>query len=187
NPGLLRSFNLFSDVQDPNRTRPTSDAWWQSVLAKMPSPNDFTVGDGLNTAGYRWVRRVNGLGGSNSVGNNNNRDQLNLRFDYQLNTANKLTFTTSREELNSVRARAWPDGFDGKDSYYPNVLTTAWTSTISQTLLNEVHFGRKQSGFYRRSPFQLGCCLADTSKDRTPEAQKLFDQLPKSGDYSFYV
>ena len=187
NPGALRSFNLFSDVQDPLRTSRTADAWWQSVLAKMPAPNDYSVGDGLNTAGHRWVRRVDGLGGSNSVGNNNNRDQLNLRFDYQLNQDNKFTFTTSREELSGVRAAAWPGGADGVDSYIPNVLTTAWTSTLSATVLNEFRFGRKQSGFYRRSPFQLGCCLADTHNDRTPEAQKLYDQLPKSGAYPFYV
>jgi hypothetical protein len=146
----------------------------------MPEANDFTIGDGLNIAGHRWVRRIDGLGGGNSVGNDNNRDQLNLRFDYQLNSMNKLTFTTSREENTSTRARAWPSGFDGQDAYIPNVLTTAWTSTISSTVLNEFRFGRKQSGFFRRSPFQLGCCLGDSHTDRTKEAQELFDRLPKS-------
>jgi hypothetical protein len=187
NPAGLRSFNLFSDVQDPFRTAITTDPWWRDILTKhMPEANDFTVGDGLNTAGHRWVRTLRGAGGGNSVGNNNNRDQLNLRFDYQLNSKNSLTFTTSREEDSSTRARAWPSGFDGQDSYYPNVLTAAWSSTISSTLLNEVRFGRKQTGFYRRSPFQIGCCLADSHTDRTKEAQELFDRLPKSGNYAFY-
>ncbi len=26
----------------------------QEILAFLPPPNDFSVGDGLNTAGYRW-------------------------------------------------------------------------------------------------------------------------------------
>src|SRR5206468_10332489 len=91
NPADLRSFNLFTDVQDPFRTGINTNAYWRYVLSQMPLPNDYTVGDGLNTAGYRWLRPIRGFGGGNSVGNENNRDQLNLRFDYQATSKNKLT------------------------------------------------------------------------------------------------
>ena len=32
-----------------------------TLLARMPLPNDYTVGDGLNTAGIRFTRRIYGL------------------------------------------------------------------------------------------------------------------------------
>jgi hypothetical protein len=57
-PLFLNSFNLFSDVNDPNRTR--IDPIWYSpqYLTRMPQANDWTVGDGLNTAGHRWRRPI---------------------------------------------------------------------------------------------------------------------------------
>src|SRR5206468_1617565 len=64
--GDLQSFSVFTD--SAGRTRDTlrpgydSTGFIQSVLlSRMPLPNDFTVGDGLNTAGIRFVRRLSGL------------------------------------------------------------------------------------------------------------------------------
>src|SRR5256885_4250961 len=54
--GPLQSFNVFT--RDPLRTGYDPSGLVQKFLTRMPVPNDFrTVGDGLNTAGYRWVRR----------------------------------------------------------------------------------------------------------------------------------
>ena len=75
----------------------TTVPYWRDVLTKqMPSPNDFTIGDGLNTAGIRWLQRYDGLNGGNSVGNTNNRKQLNARVDYQISKNNKVSFSMSR-------------------------------------------------------------------------------------------
>jgi len=192
NPSALRSFNLFSDVGDPFRTGISKDAYWQYVLSKMPLPNDYTVGDGLNVAGYRWLRPIQGLGGGNSVGNENNRDQLNVRLDYQLNTKNKLTFTTSREEDWGVTTNLlsdWPGGFNGTNQYFPHLYTVGWTSTLSNTILNEFRFGYKETSYHRRAPFQLGCCFDDDASswaDRSPEAKKAYDLLPKVGNYVLF-
>jgi hypothetical protein len=95
---VYNSFNLFGDVRDPNRTR--IDPIWvgPQYLSRMPLPNDYTVGDGLNTAGYRWLRRHPGVDSSTGNDPNNNRDHLSARVDYQLNTHNKLTYTMSREK-----------------------------------------------------------------------------------------
>src|SRR5262249_18160397 len=50
--GVLQSVNVFS--RDPLRTGFDPSGWTQRILERMPLPNDFrTVGDGLNTAGYR--------------------------------------------------------------------------------------------------------------------------------------
>ncbi len=51
-PLFLNSFNLFSDVKDPNRTAIDPVWFGPQNLTRLPLPNDWTVGDGLNTAGY---------------------------------------------------------------------------------------------------------------------------------------
>ena len=184
----VTSFNLFSDVRDPFRTGMTTVPYWRDILTKyMPSANDFTVGDGLNVAGIRWNRRIDGQNGGNSVGNDNNRKQLNARVDYQLTKNNKVSFSMSREKDDSVQPRFWPTGYDGTSAYYPHVYTTQWTSVISAAVLNEFRIGRIQSGFHQRSPFQLGCCSGSTSTDRSPEAQKLMDTLPQINGFPMYV
>jgi hypothetical protein len=189
NPAGLRSFDLFKDVQDPLRTGISTNSYWRYVLGQMPLPNDYTVGDGLNTAGFRWQRPIKGLGGGNNVGNENNRDQLNLRFDYQLSSKNKLTFTTSREEDWGVTTNLisdWPGGFNGSNQYFPHLYTASWTSTISPSVLNEFRYGYKETSYHRRAPFQAGCCFADKWDDRSDEAQKAFDLLPKTNGYVLY-
>src|SRR5437867_4443549 len=184
----VTSFNLFTDVRDPFRTGMTTVPYWRDILTKyMPTANDFTVGDGLNIAGIRWNRRINGLNGGNSVGNDNNRKQLNARADYQLSKRKKMSFTMSREKDDSVQARFWPTGYDGTSAYYPHVYTTQWTSVISPAVLNEFRVGRIQSGFHQRSPFQLGCCSRSTSTHRAAEAQKLKDTLPQINGFPMYV
>src|SRR5262249_5323468 len=89
-PLFMNSFSLFSDVKDPNR--PRIDPVWVApqYLTRMPLPNDYTVGDGLNTAGYRWLRRHPGTDSSTGNDPNTNRDHLSARADYQINTKNKL-------------------------------------------------------------------------------------------------
>src|SRR5215475_11757064 len=84
-PLFLNSFNLFSDVRDPNRTR--IDPLWVApqYLTRMPLPNDYTVGDGLNTAGFRWLQPHAGLDSSTERTPKNNRNHISTRFDYQIN------------------------------------------------------------------------------------------------------
>src|SRR5436190_1903575 len=53
--GPLSSFSVFN--RDPNRPTYDASGWVQMALSRMPKANDFTVGDGLNTAGARWTRR----------------------------------------------------------------------------------------------------------------------------------
>src|SRR3989441_1939468 len=184
-PLFLNSFNLFSDVKDPNRTR-IDPAWvGPQYLTRMPSPNDYTVGDGLNTAGYRWLRRHPGSDSSTGNDPNTNRDHLSARADYQLNTQNKLTYTMSREKDWGVTGQQglpdFPAGYFGEIRRFPDVYTTSWTATISATLLNEARWGMKRDSWFGWSPFDVGCCvrgaaetdIAATSK----EALATFPQL----------
>ncbi|PYS36606.1 MAG: hypothetical protein DMG14_24085, partial [Acidobacteria bacterium] len=57
--GDLQSFSVFG--RDPLRPGFDTSGWIQKVLGRMPQPNDYTIGDGLNTAGIRWTRRISGL------------------------------------------------------------------------------------------------------------------------------
>src|SRR5207244_10322376 len=97
-PFFLNTFNLFSDVKDPNRTK-VDPVWFGSqYLTRMPMPNDWTVGDGLNTAGFRWRQPHAGPDGATGQSQNTNRNHLTARIDYQLNGNNKLTYKMSREK-----------------------------------------------------------------------------------------
>src|SRR3989441_5472998 len=53
--GDLQSFSVFN--RDPSRPGYDPTGFIQNtLLSRMPQPNDYTVGDGLNTAGIRFTR-----------------------------------------------------------------------------------------------------------------------------------
>src|SRR6185503_505186 len=57
--GDVQTIDLFGF--DSNRPGYDPSGWIQKVvLGRMPQPNDWTVGDGLNTAGIRFTRRIYG-------------------------------------------------------------------------------------------------------------------------------
>ena len=66
----------------------------------IPLPNNFTVGDGLNAAGYRWIRRSIGSESNNGTGTNLNWNQFNLRIDHNFNANHKLSLVGSDRQLN---------------------------------------------------------------------------------------
>ncbi len=176
-PLFMNSFSVFSDVKDPNRTR--IDPVWvgPQYLTRMPLPNDYTIGDGLNTAGFRWLRRHPGSDSSTGNDPNTNRDHLSTRLDYQVNTHNKLTYTMSREKDWGVTGQTglpdFPNGYFGEIRRFPDLYSAAWTSTVSATVLNEARWGMKRDSWFGWSPFDVGCCvrgaketdIAQTSKD----------------------
>src|SRR5216117_3563404 len=99
----------------------------QMVLSRMPSPNDYTVGDGLNTAGFRWLRRSAGQDTANGDGNDTNRNQYNMRIDHNFNSSNKASFSGTWERDSAETSQAgitnWPGGYNGLVSRAPRVLT----------------------------------------------------------------
>ena len=156
----MRSFNVFNDIQDPFRTGFDSTWVTSQWLPRMPLPNDWSTGDGLNTAGYRWLQPQNGSDGATGASPNPNRDHLTTRFDYQLNDGNRLTYTGTREVDKSVTGqtglRAYPGGYQGALVRTPNFQTVAWSSAITPTILSEFRFGYKQDTWIGVSPFDTG-------------------------------
>ena len=90
-------------------------------MGVMPQPNNYEVGDGLNTAGHRWVRREKngnetifslddeGLG---RPGQSCSRKQINLKIDHNFNPSHKLSGTYTYEHSYGVaNFEPWPDRF----------------------------------------------------------------------------
>jgi hypothetical protein len=187
-PGDLRQFNLFTDVRDQFRSAPDT-TWFRQYMSQMPLPNDYSVGDGLNTAGYRWYRRLDGVDGATGQSANPNRNHLTMRFDYQANDANRLSFTMTREKDFGRTAQAgypdYPGGFFGEVVRKPDFYTVQWTRTISASLLNEFRFGLKRDTWQGLDAFDLGCCFGgNTESTLTEEAKKAraaFPTTPNGG------
>jgi hypothetical protein len=133
---------------DPFRTGMDPTGYVQQVLDVMPQPNNYEVGDGLNTAGHRWVRRDQGATNRFGFGSPNNRKQLNLRIDQNFNQSHKVNFGYTYENNDSDYSPGlWPTlRFPGKAFREPQVLTANFTSTLSPTLVNEARFGMRRTG-----------------------------------------
>ena len=184
-PLFLNSFNLFSDVKDPFRTK--IDPVWMGpqYLKRMPAPNDWTVGDGLNTVGIRWQRRIAGMDGATGNTQTTNRNQYNVRFDYQVNNRNKVSFSFTKENNWGVTGQTglpdWPGGYFGEIKRNPTFSTATWTSTISPTLVNEFRWGRKVDSWLGMQPTDLNCCengVFDTTR-LTSIAKEAFAAFPQ--------
>jgi hypothetical protein len=139
NPATLRQVNVFS--YDPNRSRPDTSGYIARFLAAMPAANDFTTGDGLNTAGHRWLRR-NYTGTGTSEGS---RNGATLKIDHHFNSNHKMSLVASRERAwADANQSNWPNGFHGIAIGRPSTYTGSFVSTLSPTLLNEFRFGLRR-------------------------------------------
>lgn len=163
--GPLRSFSVFTTAsgaaRDSNRTGYDSTGFIQNVLlSRMPLPNDYTIGDGLNTAGIRFTRRLSGLDLNIGNGYDINRDQLNLRIDHQFNAKHKLSvvYTYERDWANTLASGItnWPDGYNGAANRWPRLYTGSFVSTLTANLVNEARVGYKRSSLSGSAPFYVG-------------------------------
>ncbi len=76
--GPLQTVNLFT--RDPNRPAADPSGVVSKIIGETPLPNNFTVGDGLNTAGYNWA-----------VPSYADLDQFTFKVDHYLNQNNHLS------------------------------------------------------------------------------------------------
>src|SRR6267142_269670 len=173
--GDLQSLNVFGF--DPVRPGLDPSGYMQKLISVMPQPNNFEVGDGLNTAGYRWVRRASGdevpQGSSNDV----NRDQLNLRLDHNFNSRNKLSLVGSREHVwADVYQPTWPNGWGGFADRWPRNYTGSLVSTLSPSVVTEFRFG------YRK-----GSVLRMAAQHNPETGTDAYNWLPQANGFRFYV
>jgi len=150
--GPMRSFSIFGDALnpgDPDRAGMDPTGYIGRLLQHMPLPNAFdgAIGDGLNTATHRWVRRTvaGGAGGTGQNIDAYNRRQINIKIDHHFNQQHRLSGTWVHEShyTDNNNLAPWPGGWDGELRENPRVRTLTFTSSLSPTLLNEFRFGHR--------------------------------------------
>ncbi len=122
-------------------------------LNAMPLPNNTLVGDGLNTAGYRF-----------NVGGSSPNDKFVARFDQQLLENSRIGSHKLEVVYNRADFLLTPDTFNSLESPFPggaNVVqssartlaTAAIHSTFGSRMTNEVRVGHQRApvGFIRDS------------------------------------
>jgi Carboxypeptidase regulatory-like domain/TonB-dependent Receptor Plug Domain len=120
----------------------------QSVLNSMPSPNNFSVGDGVNIAGFTW------LGAEHEK-----QLDYTVRVDHTFNQAHSLFVRWSAGHQNTLgdTVNAGLPIFPG----FPNVVDTfrtpknlavSWRWVMNPRLLNEFVVGVSRFGFNFANP-----------------------------------
>jgi hypothetical protein len=108
----------------------------------LPDSNNSDIGDGLNTAGFRFNNPA--LGGIEDI----NEDQFTFRTDHHMRDVHRLLFRLSGSQ------RAYPDSVTKNDARYPGQpqgmqqghnlgYSIWWDWAISPRLFNEVRLGQK--------------------------------------------
>jgi hypothetical protein len=165
--GQLRYVSVFGPVTNPTAlnadcsnaqigSAPTTTGTWDTnrkavdptgfvnkVMGRIPLPNNYEVGDGLNTAGYRWTRNErDGSENIFTVGGNLGRKQINMKIDHNFSSSQKVAGSYTYETSSgNAGYEIVPDGYRGAVGRKPQTLSVTFTSTLSPTLLNEARLG----------------------------------------------
>ena len=144
--GLLQSVSLFG--RDPNRLGPDPTGNMAHVLSYMPAPNNFRVGDGLNTAGYTWNRPV-------PV----NFELYEGRVDHIFNEKHRATITLNQQSFHSFNVATPPPYPSVPGQANPTETTqysAAVTSVFRPNLLNDARMGVFRPRTQVQVPWQTG-------------------------------
>ena len=117
-------------------------------LAFFPSPNNYEIGDGLNTAGYRVLKHFTGtdnlFGSGEATGR---RKQINVKVDHNFTANHKANVNVTYERIDSDDVfEGIPGMFSNKNFRRPVVLSSGFTSTLGASMLNEARFGMRRNG-----------------------------------------
>ncbi|HET9219284.1 MAG TPA: carboxypeptidase-like regulatory domain-containing protein, partial [Terriglobia bacterium] len=153
----MQTISVFN--RDPNRPGFDPTGYIQRITATMPQPNDFTGGDGLNTAIFRWNRRGDSLICSSicqqGLEDDVNRNQINVKVDHNFNTNHKFSVNYTYERFTATGQRgAYPgkeDEWYSQTTRKPQVITSSFVSTLTPTIVNDVRFGMRRA--WSRSPY----------------------------------
>src|SRR5688572_17599421 len=123
--------------------------------AFYPTPNNYEIGDGLNTAGYRYLRSFRGVdnlfGSGEATGD---REQVNVKIDHNFTSNHKANVNVSYEWVDSDDVyRSLPGTYPNLNTRRPFVVSGGFTSTLSATLLNEARFGVRRQGINVIAPW----------------------------------
>jgi len=133
---------------DAYRRQLDTTGYIKRTMDFFPLPNNFEIGDGLNTAGYRFLRHFKGLdnlfGSGEATGR---RQQYNVKIDHNFNSNHKANVNVTYERVTSDDVvYSLPGAFSNENFRRPMVVSSGLTSTLSTTLLNEARFGMRRQG-----------------------------------------
>jgi hypothetical protein len=125
--GVLQQANLL------NLRAISLDPTIKAMISSLPAPNTTTVGDGLNTAGYRF-----------NAASNQNRDQVVYKMDYYLSP--KQNFSGTYNFISNPTDRPTDGSFFTVTPPVANAITNhlmslAYRWTLTPTLTNELRGG----------------------------------------------
>lgn len=129
--GPLQTISVFG--KDPNRSGPDATGQVARLLSLAPAPNNYLVGDGLNTAGFLWSRPV--------------IDDFQLfegRVDHQFNYKHRITITLNHQSyysLNVANPQPFPKSPVGLAPTETTQYSAALTSVLKPNVVNEVRAG----------------------------------------------
>ena len=185
--GDLQQVSVFN--RDASRPGYDPSGFIQNVLlARMPMPNDFTVGDGLNTAGIRFNRRIYGWDAPDgNRTDTTNRDQFNMRLDHLLSANHKLSAVYTWERDLNLTDQAgimqWPDGYNGANNRWPRILNGSMISTLSPTVVNELRIGYSRTKQFSWFPAYVD--RVDESQETGEGGEAAYKLLPRANGIPF--
>lgn len=135
NPGNIATIDLKS--VDPSRTG-LDTVFLPKILAQMPAPNNFDIGDGLNLAGYRYASPLPF-----------NYNSFLVKFDHSLSSKHQLAFSMSRQTEDQPQARLYngvsPEGF----TELRRGVSLRAISSFTPRLTNELSVGANDRTSFR--------------------------------------
>jgi hypothetical protein len=127
--GDLQTVSLFG--RDPNRMVPDPTGIIKAMMDKLPSANYFRTGDGLNTAGFRWIRK-----------SYDNSNRYTVRIDHYLSDKHRLSFDYALEKEfwnQDLMPQAYPSSPPDDALSRTTFYNLAIASTIRPNLINQGH------------------------------------------------
>ena len=165
--GPLQTVSIFG--RDPNRMVADPTGAMAKYLSIAPAPNNYLVGDGLNTAGFLWGRPVI-----------NTFQLYEGRVDHIFNERHRLSLTLNHQayySMNVASAQPFPNSPVGLAPTETTQFSLAVTSTLRPSLLNEVRIGV----FRPRT-----IIWTEYDADAGPTGAAGRELLPKAGGVPFY-
>jgi hypothetical protein len=129
--GALQEVTIFG--RDPNRPAADPTGTMAKYLGLTPLPNNYLVGDGLNTAGFLWARPVI-----------NTFQLFEGRVDHIFSEKHRASLTLNHQAYTSINvsfAQPFPSSPVGLAPTETTQYSLAFTSTVRPNLLNEVRIG----------------------------------------------
>lgn len=141
----LTTFNIFT--VDPARPGFDSTGLVKRYIDAMPLPNNYRVGDGLNTAGFTWQRPYRF-----------DENNLNIKIDHLISDRHRVSFSFSSErsdDVNGFMAQPLPAVTGGSVRQRDYLYQLTVTSTLSASTVNEFRAGALRPLYRFYAPWEV--------------------------------